>query len=109
MLYFYSHRVNSEDVSAVAPGDYAKITDLNVQFAANELEKEVPVTIVDDNDEEGPEKFKLVLSTTDPGATVDKDVTVVNIEDNDGESEMICEKRLPPSHFIMNSRWLPYQ
>ncbi|XP_031569460.1 uncharacterized protein LOC116303960 [Actinia tenebrosa] len=75
--------LNTQDVSAIAPADYEKITDLGVKFGANELEKEVTVNIVDDNAEEGPEKFKLVLTTSDPRATVENGVAVINIEDND--------------------------
>lgn len=84
ILYFLSYSVNSKDVSAIAPADYGKIADLDVKFAANELEKDVTVTIVDDKIEEGTEKFKLVLTTRDPRATVENDVAVINIKDNDG-------------------------
>ena len=86
MIFLLSpHSVTSEDVSAVAPADYGKIADLSVKFGADDVEKDVTVTIVDDNAEEGPEKFKLVLTTKDPRASVKNEVAVINIEDDDGK------------------------
>lgn len=66
------------------PADYVAISPTTITFAANEMEKEVTVEIIDDKLEEKTENFKLILSTKDNRVVIGQGVYLVNIKDNDG-------------------------
>jgi hypothetical protein len=75
----------SQDATAVAPGDYEKISAQVIQFAANQVEQEITVKIFDDKKQEPRETFKLVLTTKDPRVTTKPDIASVCIVNDDGK------------------------
>ena len=69
------------DGSALAELDYVAVND-SVVFAANETEKTINVSIIDDNLDENEESFSISLTGASQGA-VQESAAVVSIEDND--------------------------
>ena len=61
--------------------DYVAVND-SVAFAANETEKTISVSIIDDNLDENEESFSISLTGASQGA-VQESAAVVSIEDND--------------------------
>ena len=72
----------TEDDTAMAPSDYMAASG-TVEFLPGELTKPVPITLNEDTDQEGTERFNLRLSNPMNALLVD-DLGIASILDNDG-------------------------
>jgi hypothetical protein len=78
--------VTSEDLTAVAPGDYVMV-DTVVQFTPGMTRVCLPdphVTLNSDSELEETEQLRLRLDTDEERVNLDPEVTVINIQDGEG-------------------------
>ena len=67
----------------LAPGDYTTVTSIEYTFVPGVNRIEIPVTISNDGDFEGPESFNATIATTHLGAVISRQMTTIEIVDDD--------------------------
>ena len=91
--------VSTKDGSAVAPADYDAIEGQTITFADGEVEKQIAITIHNDDHFEGDETFTVIFSDATGGATFSYDcdggperaVATVTIECDDTANAGGCD------------------
>ena len=68
-----SCEVNTKDGSAVAPNDYIAIEDLTLVFEDGEVEKSVPISLINDGNLEGEETFTITFTEVTGGSSFSND------------------------------------
>ena len=74
----------TSDDTATQPGDYAS-TMGTLTFTAGQMMMTIPVTTIDDSEQESEERFLVTLSSPTGGATLNDDTGEGTIIDNDGD------------------------
>lgn len=65
------------------------MTSMEYTFTPGLNRIEIPVTIANDGDFEGLENFFAMIATTHPGAIITRDMTTIQINDDDRKSAII--------------------
>ncbi|WP_253161424.1 Calx-beta domain-containing protein, partial [Stieleria tagensis] len=88
----------TEDVTAVAPGDYTSKSGL-LYFSPGETIKSVVVPILDDGVSEFNETFRLVVSNV-YGAAISRNFATATIDDNDALPQDVVGDTMSISHVV---------
>lgn len=78
--------VSSEDETAISPDDFQPVS-MTLDFGAGESHKKITIQLTDDNEKEGSETFRLILSQNTNINLGEKTAIQVTITDDDGDDD----------------------